>query len=139
MIDNNHIENQDNNIIQNELELPKQQKKRVKNKEKIFKTQRKEILDKILLITGMTFHTHEIDTNLNKQTEILELEPQIKQYFNVSNWSAFKNTKQLGDGKRPISIVKSVLKDMGIEYQNKSYVLKQDRGFVNTTEYVIKQ
>lgn len=132
-------DNQDNNIIQTEIEIPIQLKKRVKNKEKIFKTQRKEILDKILVITGTTFHTHDIDTNLDKQQKILELEPQIKQYFNVSNWSAFKNTKQLGDGKRPISIVKSVLKDMGIEYQNRSYVLKQDRGFINTTEYVIKQ
>lgn len=130
---------QDNNIILPVLELPIQQKKRIKNKEKIFKTQRKEILDKLLLITGYTFHTHDIETNLDKQRKILELEPLIKQYFNVSNWSAFKNTKQLADVKRPISIVKSVLKDIGIEYQSKSYVLKQDRGFINTTEYVIKQ
>lgn len=138
MIDND-IKNQDNNIKNPELEIQIQPKKRVKNKEKIFKTQRKEILDKIINITGSTFYTHDIDTNIEKQTKILELEPQIKQYFNVSNWSAFKNTKQLGVGKRPISIIRSVLKDTGVEYQNRSFALKLDRGFVNTTEYVIKQ
>jgi len=114
-----------------------QKKKKIKNKEKIFVVERTNILNKLKNITSNKFYSHDIETDQEKQMSILAIEDDIKKYFNVSNWSAFKSTKVLSKEKRPLSIVKSVFKDMNVNCNSKSIVLKLERGFLNTTEYNI--
>jgi len=128
-INNNTTDKQDQNIIT--------KKKRVFNKKYKYQKERKEILNKLISIVGTTFFSHEIDMDIEKQNKILEMDEDIKKYFNVSNWCAYKIGKNLKKENRPISIVKSILKDMNIEYTSKTYLLKQQQP-ICTTEYNVK-
>jgi hypothetical protein len=89
------------------------------------------------IIDGDKFYSHEIDNNKEMQQKILQLSDDIQKYFNVSNWSSFKKSIKLDDCTRTISIIKSVLKMMGIKFQSKTYAYKLKVGYIHTTEYDI--
>lgn len=110
-------------------------KKKIKNKEKRFLKERKNIVDKIIDIVGTRFLSHEFDNDKEKHKKILEFDEDIKKYFNVSNWGAYKPTITIS--KRPISIVKSVIKDMNIEMNSKTYIIRKDDKSTTETEYNI--
>jgi len=110
-------------------------KKKIKNKEKRFCKERKNILDKIINVVGTRFLSHEFDQDKEKHNKILELDNDIKKYFNVSNWGAYKPTITIG--KRPISIVKSVIKDMNVEMNSRTYIVRKDDKSTTETEYNI--
>jgi len=111
-------------------------KKIIKKKYKIYKNERTDILNKIINIIGLHFFSHELDTNKEKQEKIYALEEDIKKYFSVGNWPAYKS-KSIVE-KRAISIVRSILKDMDIDVESKNKRLKEDRWQIMTTEYTIK-
>jgi hypothetical protein len=136
------------NIIDNTLNnkmyenLNKNTKLRfVKNKDKIFKKERQYILEKILNTVGITqenkkFYSHEIEESENKCNLILEQISEIEKYFNVSSWSSFKKTLTIN--KKPLSIVKSLLKEMNIEYTSLSLKISEDKKIKCTTVYNLK-
>jgi hypothetical protein len=111
-------------------------KKRIKNKEKCYMKERQEVLDKLIAIVGIHFYSHEIDEK--KQKQILELDEDIKKYFSVSNWSCYKPKLELH--KRPLSMVRSLLHDMNIEYTSRPDVLRNNNNVkqITTTEYNVK-
>jgi hypothetical protein len=51
------------------------------------------------------------DNNIEQQTKILELIPNIKKYFICSKWSCF-NKKLLNSERLYLSIIKNLLKNM---------------------------
>lgn len=110
---NDNIKSQDNNVG---ITL---QHKITKNKNKVFKKEQKEILDKLLNILGINSENKlisviNIDNDEYKQKEILNLLDDIEVYFCTSNWAIIKN-KNLD--KKYVSLIKSVLKYMNIEYE----------------------
>ena len=111
-------------------------------KVELFENERLEILKKIFKIIGITetntyFSLKEIEENTTVQKEIMELVPSIKKYFNCGRWNCFIK-KSL---KSPvISIIRSVLKDMGysIEYKTKQKKLENGKTIRLTVHYINK-
>jgi len=115
-------------------------KKITKFKHLIFKKERHEILSKILLIIGITetnkiFYSHILDQNDENQRKILDMKEEIKKYFKVSSWPAYK--KGLNVGRKYISIIKSLLHDMDIKFTSASLKLNYNNKTINTTMYTI--
>jgi hypothetical protein len=50
-----------------------------------YETERKEVIDKLFVILNIndnnTFYLHDIDNNINKQEEIMNLVHDVKKYF----------------------------------------------------------
>jgi hypothetical protein len=112
-------------------------KKRVSNRYILYASERKEILNKIFEILSITdtqkdFYSHDFDEN--KINSIFELEDKIKMYFNTSTWAVFRpgvvKTKHL-------SIIKFIFKDMQVKYNTKSFKIRINKQYVNTTKYTI--
>ena len=132
---NDNITNDENEQKNDDTNIQKT-KKRIKNKELLFQNERQNVLDNIIGIVGTHFYSHNIDANQEKQLKILALDDDIKKYFSVSNWSAYKPNFSVN--KRPLSIVRSVLKDMGIKYKSRPDVIRTEGKQTTTTEYVIE-
>jgi len=141
IIINDNKEISDKNSIKLEIDIKikedKSKKIRVSNRYILFATERKEILDKIFEILSITdteksFYSH--DFNEDKINSIFNLEDKIKMYFNTSSWSGFRQgivkTKHL-------SIIKFIFKDMQVKYITKSFKIRLNKQYVNTTKYTI--
>jgi hypothetical protein len=102
--------------------------------------ERQEVLTKIFIILGInennnTFMLHELDANIDKQKQILALEPDIKKYFICGLWSCFK---KIDMKRRPLSFVKNVSKDCGyIAQTSRKYVKNDDNTTTCLTIYKI--
>ena len=91
----------------------------LKHKNIKFIEERKLILNKILNIIGITetnkiFRSYDLDLNINAQKEILNLCPDILKYFSTSLWASFRSDRTIT--KRYLSIIKSILKEMNINF-----------------------
>lgn len=102
--------------------------------------ERKEVLNKMFQILGINesnnkFLLHELDADIDKQNQILELEPDIKKYFICGSWSCFRTP----DIKRkPLSIIKCLLKEMDYVVLSSSIkVTNDDNTISNLTKYNI--
>jgi len=123
------MDNTDTNIdnynidfpVENQLEIEVNKKRTfTKNKKKLFVNQRKVILQNVFDVIGIcntkkSFYSTEIEDNDEICQSIYALEEDIQKYFHVSSWPAFKKNSKLTD-KKALSIIKSVLKDMDIDY-----------------------
>ncbi len=114
--------------------------KYVKYKHLKFKDERLEILKKIYNILDINennreFKSHLLDLDELKQKQILDLDEDIKKYFKVAAWPAYKN---LNTERRYLSLVKYILKDMDIKYESMGCKLKYENRLVNTTIYTIQ-
>lgn len=105
--------------------------------------ERKEVFDRLLVILGIneenTFYLHDIDNNINKQKEIMNLVPDVKKYFICSTWTCFAKN----DVKRfYLSLIKYLMKDMNYNMISSRASLKDNNTgkFLNATLYhVIKK
>jgi len=118
----------------------KKEKYFLKNKKRIYLDERKCVLNRLYEIIGITetnreFYSDSFD-NDDISNEIYGLEPDILKYFNVSGWAAFKKL-DTPLNKRPLSLVKSILKDMNIEYSSINLRIRKDPkdAPVNITQY----
>ena len=136
MENTNDKTNNDNITKQNNIVDVPIIKKRIKNKETIFQKERKGVLAKIIMLVGTHFYSHEIDANQELQTKVLALDDDIRKYFSVSNWSAYKPNFSVS--KRPLSIIRSVLKDMNIKYKSRPDIIRSENKQTTTTEYTIE-
>ena len=89
----------------------------------------KEVLDKIYKILNInednkTFSLKELDENVDKQNAILGLEGEIKEGFCYSKWTCFK--KEMS--RKWLSLLKYVVKDMGVQMVNSRKSFKKDDG-----------
>jgi len=107
-----------------------------------YKDQRNDILTKILHIIGITetnntFYSHILDEDQEAQKKIIELDQEIKKYFRVSTWPAFKQNNTLD--RRYLSIVKSIIKNMGINMTHISMKMIYNNNTINTTQYILQK
>lgn len=85
-------------------------------KDLAFEEEKQQVLDKLFKIIGITddnkiFYFTDIENDENKQKEILDLENDVKLYFNYSGFSYF--SKKLD---RPyLSLAKSIMKSMNVK------------------------
>jgi len=105
-----------------------------------YKKEQNELIKKIFNIIGINkenniFYSHLIDRDDDIQNNIYKLEEDIKKYFKVSSWPAFK---KLDVERRYLSIIKSICKDMNLTYKTKSYMIKYKLRYVNTTSYTFE-
>jgi len=130
-----------NNDIDNNLNNDTNEKKKIRNKDKLYPVERKQLLDKLLLIlmnsNENTFCSHEIESNEDKKANIESLSDDIKKYFNVSTWSAFK-TNQVVD-KKTMSTVRSIFKEMNVNCETYSSKKKEKDKTINTIIYIVKK
>lgn len=95
-----------------------------------YTAERQEVLQKMFSILGInennnTFLLHELDSNIEKQNKILDLEPEIKKYFICGSWSCFKNDTVKN---KALSIIKSLVKNMGLQVMITVNAIKGDDG-----------
>jgi len=133
--DNNNNDNNNNNSNNNKKTFEK-------NKKKNYIDERKDVLARLYQIIGITdtnkeFYSNSFD-NEEIANQIYSLEPDILLYFNVSTWPAFKKSIPVLE-KRPLSIVKSLLKDMNIEITSMNIRIKKvpKEPPINITQYKI--
>lgn len=108
-----------------------------------YSAERKEILNRLLLLLGISeenncFILSEFNSNDVLHKEILSLVPEIKKYFNCSNWSSMGSANVKN---KPLSIVRSVLKDMGysVFYKQKNILTGNKKYEVIIIYYVVKE
>jgi hypothetical protein len=90
-----------------------------------YRDERKALTKKILLILNVTnankmFDSNDLDNNNEKKKAILDLIPEIEQYFSVSKWCFWRKESD----KKHISLVKSLLKDMNIKFLSTNKKIK---------------
>ena len=77
----------------------------------------------------------ELDENLEKQNEILNLEPEIKKYFKYSRWSYFTNNHANRKFKRNyLALIRSLMRDMKIKITT-STLLNKTQGKIKCESY----
>lgn len=77
--------------------------------------ERKKLLDKLLTILDVSeendiFYIDELEKNIEKQKQILEMENDVKLYFKCSSWAYFTRDYS----RTYLSLIKSILKYMNI-------------------------
>jgi len=111
-----------------------------KTKKDLYTNERNNIIKLLSIILEMTpenmsFYLYHIENDLEKQKQIIALEPQIKKYFKCGTWSYFaKNTK-----KGYLSLIRSIFKDMGFSITRNNTTLSINSELVNTQLYIIKK
>jgi len=90
--------------------------KKVISKRDKYPNERQNVLSGLYNILGITetnkiFYLDDLEKDINKQNQIIELVPDIKKYFAYGMWSYFAKP-QLTE-KRYLSLAKSLIKDMG--------------------------
>ena len=116
-------------------------KKIEKKKNKKYPNERNDVLMKIYDIIGVSdtkpyFRSHEIDNSDEILIAINNIEDEIKQYFNVGSWPAYRNGNNVN--KKALSIVRSVFKEMNVDYSGSTEKLLNNPDVKYTTLYVIK-
>jgi len=102
------MENTTNNIIKKK---PGQKSKAIK-----YPIERKEIAKKILKIIGITNDNKTLilnDFDIDLQQEILDLEEDIKKYYNAGRWAVYKKGGKEVE-KAYLSITRNVMKENGV-------------------------
>jgi len=106
-----------------------------------YSKEREEILLKIFNILGINEHNNnfelkKIDEDIEMQNKILELEPDIKKYFNCSRWSCYASSNVK---KKYLSLIRYVLKTMNYDIISKRKMINKVTYKKETYYYVIKQ
>jgi hypothetical protein len=93
-----------------------------------YDNERKNVLNQLFNILGIdennnSFLTHELDSDLNKQNKIIELESDIKKYFICGHWNYFKDHTMK---RRYLSLIKNIVKHMGLQIMITTNLIKND-------------
>ena len=114
-------------------------KRGIPPKKDIFIDERKQLLQKLNDILGITdtnnvFYLYYLDKDLEKQQKIYELEKEVKIYFRCSEWTYFaKNTK-----KKYLSLIRSIYNDMNFNITRKATIIPIDNNIkIHTQKYFI--
>ena len=107
-----------------------------------YKDQQLIILRKIfkilnLSLTNKIFNLHDIDNDIEKQNQIIELKAEISMYFNACKWRIFRNDVLIV--REYMSIIRNVFKDLKVDflyYVSKIKNINKNK-FHNETIYMI--
>lgn len=103
-----------------------------------YKEERETICQKLIAILdlkdGNTFLLSDLDNDIAKQTDILDMKDEIQKYFAVSSITPFIPNR---DCKRPyLNIVRGIMKQQGYTFESVDYCEKIENGiFKKTTSY----
>jgi hypothetical protein len=110
-----------------------------------FENERKELLNKLFNLLGInennnTVSLKELDNNIELQTGIIELVPEIKKYFVCSKWTCFRTSIEMID-RYYLSIIKNLIKNMNYNMFSKRTHLKDNDGnpYRDTIYHIIKK
>jgi hypothetical protein len=111
---------------------------RVKLCEK-YRVEREEICKKLITILKLddqnSFLLCDLDTDIEKQTAIMNMKEEIQKCFAVSSIATFKPDR---DCKRPyLNIVRGILRQEGYIFNGSSIVVKLENGELNSIKYFI--
>ncbi len=89
-------------------------------KVELYNEERQNIINKLFEILEINnnnnfFSLQKLDEDIEKQKQILDLEPDIKKFFNCSRWTCI-NKKNVQ--RKWLSIIKYLFKDMNILYSS---------------------
>ena len=104
----------------------------------IYENQRNELINQLFKILNIDldnnlnfFYLHDLDKNIDMQTQILNLEEDIKKYFVAGAWACFSHS----DIKRKVlSIIRNIIKEMNYELFSKRKLINK----ISHTIYYIK-
>ena len=101
-----------------------------------YQAEREVICNKIIEILGdKTFILCDLDEDIEKQNKILELKPEIQQYFACSTISSFKPNFEC---KRPyLNIIRSILRKQNYTFVGNDYTVKKNNIPNKTIKYII--
>ena len=92
----------------------------------------KKIIDILQLDANNSFLLYDLDTDIEKQTAILNMKEEIQKCFACSTISSFKPNFEC---KRPyLNIVKSILRQQNYLFNGTSNVIKLENGESKTTK-----
>ncbi len=112
---------------------------RVKLCEK-FKIEREDIckrlIDMLQLDSNNSFLLSDLDDNIEKQTEILNMKEEIQKYFACSEISSFKPNFEC---KRPyLNLLRGILRKQNYAFDNKHVFLRLENGtYMSTVRYTV--
>jgi hypothetical protein len=107
-------------------------------KKALYEEERLFVLNKLNNILGIndinnSFLLYELENNIEKQKQILELEKDVKKFFACSTWSFF-NAKT----KRSyMSLLRSIYRNMNYDIAYKTIKIKVDDKWIPTQNYYI--
>jgi hypothetical protein len=105
-----------------------------------YKDERENICNKLLSIVGNEFYLCDLDNDKVKQTQIIELKPDIQKYFAVSSMSAFKPNLQDNVKREYVNIVRGILRKQGYTFESKNIYKKiNNENYVKTVKYNISR
>jgi len=112
---------------------------KIYSKEEMQKTLNK--MFEILQLTNQnnTFTLKKMDTDPDKQQQILALEEEITKNFSLSNWSYFMNKKKGIEMERPyINLIRGVFRACNVDFSILNTTAKIDNKITHITKYIIK-
>ena len=112
----------------------------MKLKSDLYQKEQNEILNKLINILEInndsTIILYELDNDEIKQKQIIDLIPNIRKYFSLSNVRGIKNPETL---KRPwLSIIRQMLKSK-YKMISKDYQLTKDEKKIRTKKYIFSE
>jgi len=104
-----------------------------------YKTEREEICKKLIDIINLDSHNsfllHELDSDIEKQTTILDMKEEIQKCFACSEISSFKPNFEC---KRPyLNIVRGILRKQGYTFISTDLDIKINNSLKRTKKYII--
>lgn len=104
-----------------------------------YTNERQDVLNKMFSILGInehnnTFLLHELDSNIDKQSQILQLEPDIKKYFLCGKWNCFTDPNIK---RKYLSLIKNTVKTMGYSIISARRNVKIDDKIIGAVVYHI--
>jgi hypothetical protein len=104
-----------------------------------YQIEREDICKKIITILDLdpenSFLLCELDNNVDKQTRLVELKPEIQKYFACSTISSFKPNFTC---KRPyLNIIRSILRKQNYTFVGNDYTIKINNIPYKTVKYII--
>ena len=106
----------------------------MRTKKEVYKKEQDKITNKIISIVGIEDNKqitlYELDNDIIKQKEIMDLIPEIRKYFSFNNLKAVGEPERI---KRPwLSIIKQLIKEQ-YKLHKKDYRIYQENGGIIMT------
>ncbi len=125
-----------NDVSNDTIDLGK--KKVIRKKNKIYAKERKQLLNNvfnIILDDENSCYSHIIENNEDIKKQISAFTDDIIKYFNVSRWAVF--SKESNVERKTMSTIRSLMRDMNVEYETVTGKTKVNNQYVNTTRYKV--
>ena len=118
--------------------------KRVRrNKKQMYSVEREKIIEEIMEILGVseenrTFILYDVENSLELKKKMDEMSDKIKRYFKTGNWNYYIQRNN-GEQSPMIGLIRSILRDNGIDLTKKDITIKINEKKIRTTKYFLME